>query len=59
MKLKILKYGEFEKFFISPKGYRLVRTVLIYEKWQQEWWLFPFNYVAQFWYWIRSLRHRI
>lgn len=59
MKLKILQHSGFEKFFVPLKGYSHVRTVLNNDEWMQEWWLFPFNYVVQFWYWIKSLRHRI
>ena len=51
MKLRIYMPVLFDKgSAFSVPGYRLVKT---WDK-LEEWWLFPFNYPVQFWYWVKS-----
>ncbi len=55
MRFKITLSSDFAHFFRKPKGFYYVRQINDYE----EWWLFPFNYPARFYYWLKDITVRI
>ena len=54
MRFRIFIPPSFVHMFEDPQGYVFVRVVPF--SMEEELWLFPFNYLARFYYWLKGLR---